>query len=546
MNNKAIERIVQRQIKANERILKEIGKVIGMIGDLNPSEAYTIAQQLKYGESLQKIVKILSKNSRISELEIYKMLEKEAKNNLALKEIYYKAKKVDFIPYKDNLPLQALVNEVATSTIQTYRNISRTTGLTFLGQGKKKITKPIQEAYWQIIDDAIMNVSTGKQTFDQVMKDQLETIGNAGIQSIEYESGYHRRIDSALRMNLQEGLSRLANEQQELLGEQFGANMVEVSHHEAPAPDHADTVDGKQFARIDVIRQQIASGVEKEIKESDIVGNKVRFRGKWYEDYDYVNDNLERPVSTLNCYHYAFTGVLGVTKPRYSKEELEKDHKKNEDGFEFEGKHYTMYEGQQLMNRVELELRKARETKLVAEESGNQELLWKAQNRERLLASKYHKLSKASGLPTRGDKIQALSTQTPEATLYREMKRREQNLLPFGNLEIPMQKREILKICRKYDIDTTGLTFKIQRNEKLLATPYFGSTDYDNIGRIDLFPNAFLNEKELIKTILHEKEHVVQLKRFGKKYVENNLAEMEKLATLAEKEYNNLKRGMKS
>ena len=328
MNNKMIERIVQRQIKANERVLKEIGRVIGMIGDLNPSEAYTIVQQLKYGESLQKIVKILSKNSRISELEIYKMLEKEAKTNLALKEIYYKAKKVDFIPYKDNLPLQALVNEVATSTIQTYRNISRTTGLTFLGQGKKKLTKPIQEAYWQIVDDAIMNVSTGKQTFEQTMKDQLETIGNAGIQSIEYESGYHRRIDSALRMNLQEGLSRLANEQQELLGEQFGANMVEVSHHEAPAPDHADTVDGKQFARIDVIRQQIASGVEKEIKESDIVGNKVRFRGKWYEDYDYVNDNLERPVSTLNCYHYAFTGVLGVTKPRYSEEELEKDHKK--------------------------------------------------------------------------------------------------------------------------------------------------------------------------------------------------------------------------
>ena len=56
MNNKMIERIVQRQIKANERVLKEIGRVIGMIGDLNPSEAYTIVQQLKYGESLQKIL----------------------------------------------------------------------------------------------------------------------------------------------------------------------------------------------------------------------------------------------------------------------------------------------------------------------------------------------------------------------------------------------------------------------------------------------------------------------------------------------------------
>lgn len=417
MNNKMIERIVQRQIKANERVLKEIGRVIGMIGDLNPSEAYTIVQQLKYGESLQKIVKILSKNSRISELEIYKMLEKEAKTNLALKEIYYKAKKVDFIPYKDNLPLQALVNEVATSTIQTYRNISRTTGLTFLGQGKKKLTKPIQEAYWQIVDDAIMNVSTGKQTFEQTMKDQLETIGNAGIQSIEYESGYHRRIDSALRMNLQEGLSRLANEQQELLGEQFGANMVEVSHHEAPAPDHADTVDGKQFARIDVIRQQIASGVEKEIKESDIVGNKVRFRGKWYEDYDYVNDNLERPVSTLNCYHYAFTGVLGVTKPRYSEEELEKDHKKNEEGFEFEGKHYTMYEGQQLMGRIENEIRKKQDVQILASEGGNKELVAESQRKIRILTHKYHQLSKTSGLETRMERLKNIAYKEKEIDL---------------------------------------------------------------------------------------------------------------------------------
>ena len=69
------------------------------------------------------------------------------------------------------------------------------------------------------------------------------------------------------------------------------------------------------------------------------------------------------------------------------------------------------------MNRLENELRKAKETKLVAEESGNQELIGKMQNRERLLASKYHKLSKASGLPTRGDKIRAMVTQQPQPSM---------------------------------------------------------------------------------------------------------------------------------
>ena len=143
MDNLAIERIVQRQIKANERVLKEIGKIIGMIGDLNPSEAYTMAQMLKYGESLDKIVKILSKNSQLTEIEIYKMLEHEAKTNLALKEIYFKAKQKDFIPYEENLPLQNLVREVALATVGTYRNISMTTGITFLDRNKNVITECI-------------------------------------------------------------------------------------------------------------------------------------------------------------------------------------------------------------------------------------------------------------------------------------------------------------------------------------------------------------------------------------------------------------------
>ena len=90
--NVIIERIVRRQEKANERILRELGKIIGEIGELTPSEAYTIAQQLKYGESLERIVKILSSTSELTEKEIYKMLEKEAKTNLALKKIYFKAK----------------------------------------------------------------------------------------------------------------------------------------------------------------------------------------------------------------------------------------------------------------------------------------------------------------------------------------------------------------------------------------------------------------------------------------------------------------------
>lgn len=103
--------------------------------------------------------------------------------------------------------------------------------------------------------------------------------------------------------------------------------------------------------------------------------------------------------------------------------------------------------------------------------------------------------------------------------LNRTIKRRDKNLLHFSKLQIAMQKRNVLRTAEKYNVSVKGLTFKIQRSEKLLSLPYYGSTDYNNIGRIDLFPNAFSDEEQLIRTILHEKCHVKQLQKHGKQYV---------------------------
>lgn len=114
--------------------------------------------------------------------------------------------------------------------------------------------------------------------------------------------------------------------------------------------------------------------------------------------------------------------------------------------------------------------------------------------------------------------------------LNRSINRKEENIGAFSNLEISMHKKSVMQICKKYSIDTKGLTLKIQRSEKMLSLPFYGSTDYDNIGRIDLLPNAFINEEQLVRTIIHEKCHVLQLQKYGKKYTQTHLNYMEKQA----------------
>ena len=400
--NVLIERLVRRQEKANESILKELGKVLGEIGQLTPSEAYTIGQQLKYGESLQKIIRILSQTSQLTEVEIYQMLEGEARHNLAFSKKYFKAREIDFIPYKDNRPLQRLVNEIAIATINNVgvselRNISRTTGITYLDRNGKRVTKNIIDAYSEIVDDAIVNVTTGKESFQQKLQRQLKTIGQSGIQKIEYESGRHRRIDSAMRMNLQDGLSQLAIVQQEIVGGQFGNDGWEVTVHSYPAKDHED-IQGHIFYNEEFDKLQ----------DFDYFGDIKDVNGRVYTRTE--SEHI-RPIGELNCYHVAMAIVVGIDKPRYTQEELDKINKDNEKGIDFDGKHYTLYEASQLQRRLELEIRRNRETEVIAKASGEsgKQLLEDTRATINQLFNKYHELSKISGLKTKLERTRLLT-----------------------------------------------------------------------------------------------------------------------------------------
>ena len=398
IGNPIEERIIYRQLRANEKILKEIGKVLGEIGELTPSQVYTIGQQLKYGDSLQRIIKILSDTSKVNEIEIYRMLELEAKNNLNFSKKYYLAKEIDFIPYVENIELQNKVSEIAMITLGTYRNISRTTGLTYFDIYGNKVTKPIIVAYNELVDEAIMNVSQGKQTFYQTLEKQLKEIGKNGVQSIGFDKR-KRRIDSALRMNIQDGLNSLSIAQQEIMGEQFGADGVEITVHEFPAPDHEE-VQGHIFKKEEFEKLQ-NDGVATDINGTNIDIHRTLVSGITTDDF--------RPIGELNCYHRAFEIVLGVDEPRYTQEQLNEIIKRNNDGIEYNGKHYTMYEATQIQRKLETEIRRSKEQELMLSNPNFKESLIAQKKDTKILYEEYHKFSKLAGLPAQLERTRLLT-----------------------------------------------------------------------------------------------------------------------------------------
>ena len=225
--------LVERIEQTNTNILKKIGEAIKQISTLTPSQAYQIQQILKYGGTYNEIAKELARVSGKNVQDIYKIFEKVAKDNKEFAKQFYKYRKIDFIPYSKDIALQNMVRSLASITADMYRNISNTSVIGFIQDGT---FKQLKQVYQDTIDKAILSISQGKQDFYSSMRQTLKELGGSGL--VQYESGRTRRLDSAVRMNILDGMRALNNETSRRFGEEYNADGIEISTHTHPAPDH--------------------------------------------------------------------------------------------------------------------------------------------------------------------------------------------------------------------------------------------------------------------------------------------------------------------
>ena len=234
------ESLVNRIEDANAFIYKKIGEAIKKIGKLNINQAYQLGQILKYGGSYEEIANELARISGKSVQEIYNIFDEVAKNNKQFAKQFYRYRGIDYIPYSRDLALQNQVRSIARMTANTYLNISNTSAIGFLFKDAygQMTFKNIEQSYYEVIDQAILAVSQGKETYQTEMRKLMKELGHGGV--VLYDSGRTRRLDSAIRMNMLDGIRQLNQETSRRFGAEYGADGVEISVHTAPAPDHAD------------------------------------------------------------------------------------------------------------------------------------------------------------------------------------------------------------------------------------------------------------------------------------------------------------------
>ena len=299
------EQFEERFSRVCLRILQDIGETLKETGDLTPSQAKKLQQMFTYGADVEEMTKQLARAAGTSMEDIQKLYEQVAKEEQDWSNPFYDAKGVTQIPFAENELLQNIVKAAAAVTKGELRNMSRTTTV---GIKTKNGFQPLGSFYKKTVDEAISAVVTGTMDYNSTVGQAIKDMGSSGLR-VQYESVYTRRLDSAIRQNIIDGVSYIAQETARQAGEEFGADGVELSAHSPCAPDH------------------------------------LPYQGKQYslQEYDELQASLKRPIGEWNCRHFPYPVLLGISRPANSRAELAEMERESNRIIEIDGKEYTRY-----------------------------------------------------------------------------------------------------------------------------------------------------------------------------------------------------------
>lgn len=376
--DKLAQPIVVRQQQINLYVLQKIAARIKEIGELNPSDINTLEQMLRNGSDVREINEMLARMTNLQVRDIKAIIKEAAIFDYADVKAFYDYRNLPYIPFAQNTQLQRIQNAIAEQTANNYINLSRTRAFYTQNAAGKVVPTSITDAYNKAVDKAIQAVTTGQVNFQESMRNTIQELVDSGLQTVDYASGYHRRLDSAVRMNILDGIRQLAIQMQDEIGEQIKADAKEITVVLNPAPDHAP-VQGHVFTN----------------EEFDKMQNAFDFQdvnGKQFEA-------MERAIGVWNCRHIAYSIILGVEKPNYTEEQLQKILDENEAGYTTkDGKHFTLYECRQYQRKVETQIRRYKDGQIVAKAAGDMELAQKYQDKINRKTQEYMLFSNNCGL----------------------------------------------------------------------------------------------------------------------------------------------------
>lgn len=343
----------------NVKYLELMGKHIREIGKLTASDVHRLKQMVKTGANVKYINDLISAECKRTTQDLSKLYEKLLEQEYKdVRELYLLSKGVQ-LPLKLNKELQQHLKSIEKLTQGTFENLSKTT--------------VISKQYRDMVDKAVKGVASGVENYEDMIRDIIRK--NPVGARVTYESGYTRRLDSAVRMNVADGIRQHYMGIREIEGEQFGADGVEISAHALCAPDHIP-IQGEQFS----------------------LGAGKVVDGVVYDSFEEMNDALNRRIGECNCKHFTMPIVLGISGRTYTKEQLQEYRDYSEKPIKIDGISRGRYDWAQEMRKIETKIRQEKGEVIFNRASGFTDEVKKHEKRIKDLQGKYREISSKTGL----------------------------------------------------------------------------------------------------------------------------------------------------
>ncbi len=350
----------------SDYLIQDIVRRIAEAGQLTSTAAYQIWRAQALGVSQRRIKKELRRLLKLSHREIRRIFYQCAQSGYSLDVSRFP--QVQAVPFAQNAMLQQIVSAAAAQAQDDFTNLTQTLGMV----DPFGSALPLQDAYRVCTDFAFKQVVTGAVSYAQAIREATRNLAAKGIRVIDYESGAHTSLEAAVRRNIMGGLGLMQEQISQRTHDQLGCDGWEIDAHANSAPDH-EPIQGRQYPD---------------------------------GEYQALNGSLIRRIGTLNCGHSAFPIILGVNRPQYTPEELEKFRADNEKGVTVDGVHYTGYQATQMQRKLERAIRAQKRRVMVDEAAGDKEKMAQDKTRLTVLHQRYREFSKVAGLRTQYERTE--------------------------------------------------------------------------------------------------------------------------------------------
>ena len=293
-------------------IIQEIAERIANVGYANTVVLNDILIAQEMGLMYEDIIKLVAKYNNTSVSQVKEIFETAGVKSLEYDDEIYKLEGLNPISLKQSASMWQFLEATALKTCNNLSNLVMTTANTS------------QTQFYNAMNKAYMEVSTGVKSYSQSILDTIKDISNQGAY-IEYPGGQHRTIENAVRMNILTSVNQTCGKLQEMRADEMGCDLMELTAHAGARPEHAEW-QGKIVSR---------SGQKGYLSLQDIgYGEVTGFKG-------------------VNCRHDWLPYYKGSSLT-YSEKELEE---LNNAKVKYNGQEISLYDAQQMQRKMERQIR---------------------------------------------------------------------------------------------------------------------------------------------------------------------------------------------